>query len=564
VERAYELVRRIAGGGMGEVFVARLTGAGSFEKQVALKLLLPHLADDPELVQGFHDEARLAARMHHPNIVEIFDVGETGGRPFIAMQLVDGVTTHQLIRDAWNLNEPIPLPIARFIAVGLCEALHYAHALTDGEGRALKVVHRDVTPGNVLVSRNGAVLLTDFGIARVRDGTKTAPGVVRGKAAYLAPEQVLLDAPVDARADIYSAGLTLYEILTGTNPHRRETNEKALLAVAEGEIARIETRRADLTPGLANAIHRALARRPEERFATAKAMREALVDGPIATGHELADFVHRICPATVAVAQADALVAGTRSVKVDVATRPDRAAMTPSNRVTKLARPLRIAEERSTDPERDAVAPRPSPGGPTPARWSVAAPTEPEHARSDRSTELGAQAVSRKLGRTEALAVQPSPLPWRVVTVLAVIAAGLALWLVVRPEPSKQKPLPVVRPVTPEPEPVKVAPEPPVIAAVVVAPDPTPTPEPVRAPVAARHPVAPVKSSPVHVGFLTADATPWAEVLVGGRVIERTPFVRYPLPVGKYTLVFRGPDGSTREKIVSLAEGEVTAVRVEF
>lgn len=552
---------------MGEVFVARLTGAGSFEKQVALKLLLPHLADDPELVQGFHNEARLAARMHHPNIVEIFDVGETGGRPFIAMQLVDGVTTHQLIRDAWNLNEPIPLPIARFIAVGLCEALHYAHALTDGEGRALKVVHRDVTPGNVLVSRNGAVLLTDFGIARVRDGTKTAPGVVRGKAAYLAPEQVLLDAPVDARADIYSAGLTLYEILTGTNPHRRESNEKALLAVAEGEIARIETRRADITPGLANAIHRALARRPEDRFATAKAMREALVDGPIATGHELADFVHRICPATVVVAQADDLVAGTRSVRVDVATRPDRAAaMTPSNRVTKLSRPLRIAEERSTDPERDAVAPRPSPGGPTPARWSVAAPTEPERARSDRSTELEAQAVAPKLGRTESLAVRPSPLPWRIVTVLAVIAAGLALWLVVRPEPAGPRSVQVVKSVAPVARvPVVVEPEPAVIAAVVVPePTPTPTPEPVRAPVAAKHPVTPVKSSAVHVGFLTADATPWAEVLVGGRVIERTPFVRYPLPVGKYTLVFRGPDGSTREKIVSLAEGEVTAVRVEF
>ena len=173
MQPGYELIKKIAGGGMGEVFVARRTGMGNFEKRVALKLLLPHLVSSPELVQRFHEEARLAARMHHPNIVEIFDVGESGGRPFIAMQLVDGVTLGKLVREAGRRGERLPLPIVRHIATGLCEALQYAHALTDGKGRALQVVHRDVTPGNILISRNGAVLLADFGLASARGAATT-------------------------------------------------------------------------------------------------------------------------------------------------------------------------------------------------------------------------------------------------------------------------------------------------------------------------------------------------------------------------------------------------------
>jgi serine/threonine protein kinase len=234
VQRRYQLIRRLAAGGMGEVFVGRLGGAGDFEKMVAVKLLQPHLVDSPDLVARFYAEARLSARMQHPNIVEVFDVGEADGRPFLAMQFVDGVSLSTALRRLHHLGKRMPLPLVRLIAVSLCEALSYAHSLTDARGARLQVVHRDVTPSNIMISKTGAVLLTDFGIARVQGGALTEPGVVRGKVAYLAPEQVLHNAPVDGRADQYSAALTLFELLCGSNPLRAGSSDATLSMVIRG------------------------------------------------------------------------------------------------------------------------------------------------------------------------------------------------------------------------------------------------------------------------------------------------------------------------------------------
>jgi eukaryotic-like serine/threonine-protein kinase len=499
VERGYELIRRIAGGGMGEVFVARRTGAGDFEKRVALKLLLPHLASSPRLVQDFHAEARLAARMHHPNIVEIFDVGEADGRPFIAMQLVDGVTLSRLMREVHKRGEKLPLHLARLIGTGLCEALTYAHALTDGQGEPLRVVHRDVTPGNVLVSRNGAVLLTDFGIARVRDGSLTDPGVLRGKAAYLAPEQVLNDAPTDARADIYSAALTLYEALTGTHPYKRESMNDAVAAVIKGELPPIESLRGDLTPGLVKALHQALARRPEERFSSAKELREGLADGPVATAPQLAEFVMKYC--------ADS-----------------------------LQQPLE-PEEPTGQGTRSVVM------------------VTPTQLQLPPSVVVAQPAVGKRRGGLVAA----------LMALVVVLGGAGAWWMRASEEVAVPREVAAVTPkVVPIPAPVQE----PVAVQVDQPPQPTvaapaPTPVPVLKRTAKRF-VVPAAPVAVRVGYLTADASPWAEVLLSGRVIERTPFVRYPLPVGKHTLVFRGPGGAVQERSVSVAAGKITAVRVDF
>ncbi len=485
MERGYELIRKIAGGGMGEVFVARRTGAGNFEKRVALKLLLPHLASSPRLVQDFHAEARLAARMHHPNIVEIFDVGDADGRPFIAMQLVDGVTLSRLMREVVKRGDRLPLNLARLIGTGLCEALTYAHALTDGQGQPLRVVHRDVTPGNVLVSRNGAVLLTDFGIARIRDGSLTDPGILRGKAAYLAPEQVLNDPQIDARADIYSAALTLYEALTGTHPYKRESMSDAVNAVIEGKLPRVETLRDDITPGFAAALHHALARKPDERFSVAKEFREGLADGPVATAPELAEYVLRYC--------ADSL---TQPLE------PEE----PSGHFTRSV--------VMVTPTLLQLPPSSSPAAPRRGRWAGGA------------------------------------------SLALLLAAPFAWWSLRAPEP-------VVVPV------VKTATEPEVIVPVQVDVEPQPAPEPEPEPprpafIPKRLIKRPPPPAAMRVGYLTADASPWAEVLLAGRVIDRTPFVGYPLPVGKHTLVFRGPGGEVKERSVSVSEGKTIAVRVDF
>lgn len=499
MQPGYELIKKVAGGGMGEVFVARRTGMGNFEKRVALKLLLPHLVSSPDLVQRFHEEARLAARMHHPNIVEIFDVGESEGRPFIAMQLVDGVTLGKLVREAGRRGERLPLPIVRHIATGLCEALQYAHGLTDGKGKALHVVHRDVTPGNILISRNGAVLLADFGIARIRDGSMTQPGVFRGKAAYVAPEQVLGHARIDARADIYSAALTLYEALTGEHPFKREQAKDSLKAVIEAKMAPVEQLRDDVKPRMAAALKKALSFQPEDRFSSAREFREAFVDGPSATAPELVDFVARFAPPDEDDAE-DAVVEGTKSILT----------VTP----TQLELPAQLI-----------------------------APPPPASRRG-----LGVLVAVLALGAVGAVAAwvlaTPSVVPAQVVPPPSVavpearVDAGVAV-AAVEVEPEVPEPPVVEEPVVPAP-----------------TPRPRPTPKKVNKPV--------VANAALRVGYLSADAAPWAEVSLGGKVLDRTPFSKFPVPVGRHTLVFKGPKGETRQRVVTVSEGEVTAVRVEF
>lgn len=492
MQSRYELIRRLAAGGMGEVFVARRVGRADFEKRVALKLLLPHLLSSKDLVARFYAEARLAARMHHPNVVEIFDVGEADGRPFLAMQLVEGVSLNVLIRALRAKGVVVPLPLVRLIASGMGEGLAHAHELRAG-GRALDVVHRDVTPSNIMVSVAGAVLLTDFGIARVQD---SGGGGVRGKAGYLPPELLVPNATVDARADQWSAAMTLYELLTLTNPLRLPTFEASLEALRTVTLPRVESLRADVTPRLASALHRALSLAAPARFPDVRAFTESLLDGPIATAPELGRFVREVCGDNPLNETQDT-GAGTRSVVIT------RTLMGEAPAGVALVRPPR------------------SPW------WFLAA--------------LSAVAVA----------------------VVGAVALNDTRELVAEPVAA---PVPTVMagPVHDEPPPVLT----------VLAPVPDPRPEPPLEPVKSEppksrkvsHAVVKAERPPagVQVGFLSADAEPWAEVSVDGRVIDRTPFARFPLPVGAHELIFRGPDGRQQKRSVTVTPGKTEAVRVDF
>ena len=262
----YRLIKRIAQGGMAEVYRARATGAEGFEKDVCVKRVLPHFARDADFVEMFKNEARLAAKLQHANIVQIFDFGEEGGTYYIAMEFVDGRDVRGWLDLARRGHHKLPVGLAAFIAQEAARGLGYAHQKREG-GQSLGIVHRDVSPHNVLISRSGEVKIADFGIAKAASrAAATRSGVLKGKVAYMAPEQAR-GAKVDARTDIFALGVVLHEMLTGSRLFQGDTETETLGRVLYGDIPSPSTLSADVPPTLDAIVMRALERDPSKRYA---------------------------------------------------------------------------------------------------------------------------------------------------------------------------------------------------------------------------------------------------------------------------------------------------------
>ena len=272
----YELAMRLAKGGMAEVFLARQAGPAGFEKTVAVKRILPHLSKSPELVQMFIDEARIAALLDHPHITHVYDVGQADGLYYLAMEYVAGEDLAEIMARARKRGQPIPPGVAATILLAACEALHYAHYMHGPDGRWLRIVHRDVTPSNILVTYDGNVKMADFGIAKAewRAGAEDA-GVLRGKGAYMAPEQAR-GGEVDARADIFALGVCAWELCTGRRLFHRENELGVAGALDDGPVPSPRSIRPDLPPELSKVIEKALERDPQKRWATAQKMQLAI------------------------------------------------------------------------------------------------------------------------------------------------------------------------------------------------------------------------------------------------------------------------------------------------
>jgi serine/threonine-protein kinase len=260
----YRIERRLAAGGMAEVFVARREGLHGFSKRVALKRILPQFASDPDFVGMFIDEARLAAMLEHPNIVQVFDFGTMGSELVLVMELVDGSNVSRLLRAAPH-DSPIPWDVALHIAYQTAQALEYAHHAVDEKGESLEFVHRDVSPANILLTRTGHVKLTDFGIATVRSRAPTTEdGQVRGKLGYMSPEQVL-GKDLSGKSDVFTLSTVLAEMLIGEPLFQGESELNVLLQIRDADLrvlARCERR---IPQDIRAVVLRGLQRDPTER-----------------------------------------------------------------------------------------------------------------------------------------------------------------------------------------------------------------------------------------------------------------------------------------------------------
>jgi serine/threonine protein kinase len=272
----YQIFEQLGVGGMASVHRAELPGAAGFRKSVALKRMHTALTEDHDFVSSFVHEAQLVSRLRHPNIAQAYDLGKIDGTYYIAMELVPGPTLAQVMRQSRYAAGPIPLPIILEVLIQLCDALDHAHDLRDDGGHPLNLIHRDVSPANVIVSSSGTVKLIDFGIAKARSSrVVTEVGVIKGKHAYIAPEYTY--GQLDRRADLFGLGVIAHELLTGRRLFLGEHEVDSLRAVREKTIDRPSRFRANISHELDDIVMVALQRDPEQRWQTAGAMRVALV-----------------------------------------------------------------------------------------------------------------------------------------------------------------------------------------------------------------------------------------------------------------------------------------------
>lgn len=301
----YELVAEIASGGMATVFLARLSGVGGFQRMVAIKRLHPHLAGDQEFVDMFLDEARLAAGIHHPNVVSILEVGASPRGYYLVMEYIEGDTLARLLARAATSSQRVPEPIVIRVVLDMLAGLHAAHELKDDAGQPTSLVHRDVSPQNLLVGVDGVCRITDFGVARAATrlaGTRV--GQLKGKIAYMAPEQALGQTDLDRRADVFAAGIVLWEVLAGRRLFKSENEAATLSRVLNDPIPVLHEAAPHVDPALSEIVMKALERDRDKRYATAAEFADALERvatalGKLAAPKELAQYVTGVLGAEI-------------------------------------------------------------------------------------------------------------------------------------------------------------------------------------------------------------------------------------------------------------------------
>ncbi len=551
----FALLGRLAFGGMAEIFLARETSSNA-SRHLVVKRILPHVADDEGFVSMFLDEARLAMRLQHPNICPVYEFGEAAGTWFIAMEWVDGVPLGKLIRKA-RATGGIPIPVAVRVIAQIAEALHYAHRARDESGAPLGLVHRDVSPQNIMIGYHGSVKLLDFGVAKASSqATRTQAGIVKGKLAYMAPEQCRGD-EIDGRADVFALGVCLYEALAGRPLYHRQNDFETLKAVLDDPVPSARALRPAVPADLDAIVQRALAKSAEVRWQSAGELQEALEQW-------LTDHRERV-NATRTAQYLEGLYAE------EIARGP---ALTTG--------PVAPGSARG-----DSLMPG---GGSVPSLPAAGAATETPQPASGPSSGvvLAGAGLAASLppaapdaARTDAVTARPGARPQPAKPLWIALAAALALllvaglaaggWWLHGRDATDARAAVSAAPAPAAPAPASPAPAAPIAApaaliAAPAAPAPAaPAPAAPAAPAPAAPIAAPASSDAAGAprepsrgraqGTLALNTRPWSKAYVGGRLLGTTPFGSVSVPAGTVTLRLVDRDGNTHRRTVRVEAG---------
>ncbi len=489
----YTLVRKLATGGMAEVFLARADGPMGFAKKCVVKRILPHFNDDPRFIEMFLGEARLAAELNHPNLVQIFDFGEANGQYFIAMEYIDGPNVRVLNQATRRQQGPMDFALAARIIYLAAEGLHFAHELRNEQGEFLNLVHRDISPDNILVSRNGGVKVVDFGIAKASSQPHlTKSGMIKGKMAYMPPEQLARET-LDRRSDLFALGIVLYELVTGGMPFDATSEVSIIQAImSQQPLERPSVYRPDCPPALEAIVNKCLEKDRERRYQSCRELQADLDQFILSTGK------------SVGTREVATLVEQVFAHEADVTT-PEVLAADGLDRTAPSAK----SAERPRGVDTNAPTAAGNGGG--------------TGLSSTALREVGTRTVTR------------SYTPIIIGLCVAIAGLGAAAWFVLGKAPPVQPPAPVAVVVIDAGTPAVV---PDAAVALVVPPEPPDAGLPFDAGLALVEDPRPVA---VRNGKLSLRVRPYATVYLDDKLLGDTPLPSISVPLGKHKLQLVNP-----------------------
>ncbi|MCY1018216.1 serine/threonine-protein kinase [Pyxidicoccus sp. MSG2] len=534
----YEVVTQLSVGGMAELFLGFTSGPGGFRKYVVIKRILPDVRDNAQFERMFLDEARITAAFNHPNIAQVFDLGQEDDGLYLSMEFIAGQNLNQITSAFLRRRQQMPIGFTLSVARDVCMALHYAHTFTAPSGEPSPVIHRDVAQKNIMVTYDGVVKLLDFGIAKAKGSLeRTSAGTVKGTTGYMSPEQVRGD-KLDGRSDLFSVGVMMHELITGARLFAGKDEREEMVKILEAPIPWPSHVSPHVPEGVSKVVMQALERSREKRFLNGRDMARAI---EAAAARLLMDSDHRASMMQELFAER---MAATRSLL-------ESAEGTASTSMVDKAKRALRGDDGPYLPERLDDS--------TPQSGVASVPRKP----SRRGRGTGKQPAVADTAKTESPSSRLSNALWGLLLVGIVVGGGFAAWRLSQVLNATVEPVPELRtlvdprlpvfrePGTPEPDAGTA------VAQVKVEPPPVREDKGTK-------PVRTTESPARGKGKLTLVVTPDADVYRGKKKLGRTPLFNVVLPAGDHTLFVIGPDKKKRVLAVPIMAGQKLPLRLKL